>query len=116
MPRIGHSGLVVRCRSRFSFRLQMQLCEASCGYCISAPPSEQQADPATYRPGQQPGEPVPVRPRLAPVGDSRTDAHHFSEDKEPEHMALGAPGSKAGAEPGTEDRDHNEERRACHEG
>jgi len=45
-----------------------------------------QADPAAHRPREQPRQPVPVRPALAPVGNSRADAHQFPDDEEPEHM------------------------------
>ena len=66
------------------------------------PPGKQQTQVAADGPGEQPGQPVPVRPALAPVRDDRGDAHHFAEDEEPEHMPCGATGSKAGAQPGTE--------------
>ena len=55
-------------------------------------PGKQQPDPATYRPGQQPGQPIPVRPPFAPVGDGRDNAHHFSEDEKPQHMTRGIAG------------------------
>src|ERR1051326_1171098 len=80
-----------------------------------APPRQQQAYPAAYRPTQQPRQPVPVWPSLAPVGNRRRDAHHFPDNKEPQHMGPGAAWSEAGANPGTENRDHDKECRARYE-
>src|SRR5208337_4584434 len=88
------------------------LSENSGGGRISPAPGKPQANPTAHRPGEQPGQPVPVRPALAPVGNSRADAHRFPDDKEPEHMQRGAARCKAGAEPGTKDRDDDEEPRA----
>src|SRR5450755_3288022 len=82
---------------------------------ISLAPGEPQADPAAHRPGEQPGQPVPVRPALAPVGNNRNNAHYFPDNEEPKHMPGGAPRSQAGAEPGAEDRDYDEERRTRQE-
>src|SRR3954447_20190558 len=45
-----------------------------------------QSDPTTDGPGEEPGEPVPVRPSLGPVGDDGGDAHSFPEDEEPEDV------------------------------
>jgi hypothetical protein len=39
-----------------------------------------------------------MRPALAPVGNSRADAHRFPNDKEPEHVPRGAARRKPGAE------------------
>lgn len=51
-------------------------------------------------------------PAFGPVGDDGGDAHHFAEDKEPEDMFGGETWRKAGAYPGAQNRDHNEERGA----
>src|SRR5208337_112177 len=90
----------------------LPLSENSGGGRISPAPGKQQADPAAHRPGEQPGQPVPVWPALAPVGDNRADSHRFPDDKEPEHVARGAARSEAGTETGTKDRNDDEERRA----
>ena len=89
--------------SRFSFLSNGRL----------IPPfGKQQPDPAAYGPGEQPRQPIPMRPALAPIGNSCANAHRLPEDKEPEHMTTGAARSKSGAEPGTKNRDDNEKRRA----
>jgi hypothetical protein len=54
-------------------------------------------------------------PALAPVGNGGSDSHHFANDTKPEHVPGGASGSEAGAEPGAQDRDGHEERRAREE-
>src|SRR5271154_2514153 len=83
---------------------------------ISSTPGKQQPDPAAPRPGKQPRQPIPVRPALAPVGNGRADAHHFPDDKEPEHVPPGAARSKASADPCAKNRHNNEERSARDEG
>ena len=75
----------------------------------SSSAGEFQADPAADGPGEQPRDPVPVGPAFGPVGDGSAEAHHFAEDKEPEDVRCGAAGSESGADPGAEDRDHDEE-------
>jgi hypothetical protein len=56
-----------------------------------------------------------MRPSLAPVGNSRGQAHRFPKDKKPEHMRTGAARSQAGAQPCTEDGYDHEARRARHQ-
>lgn len=53
-----------------------------------------------------------MRPALTPVGNRRGDAHYFPDDKEPEYVPGGAGRSKAGAEPRTNNRNDDEQRRA----
>jgi hypothetical protein len=96
-------------------RMVFSRCPILSRHNISATPGEQQSNPTTHRPRKQPGEPVPVRPALAPVGNSRGDAHYFSDNKEPQHMPRRLAWSKARADPRTKNRDHNEARRARHE-
>src|ERR1700678_827347 len=54
---------------------------------VRTPPRQQVADAAAHRPCQQPGEPVPVRPTLAPIGNRRPHAHHFPDAEKPQHMS-----------------------------
>src|SRR5580700_9519058 len=52
-----------------------------------------------------------MRPSFIPVGDCKTETHHFSEDEEPKNMLPGAAWSKARAQPSAEDRDQNKKTR-----
>lgn len=77
-----------------------------------APFSNTQADPAAHWPRQQPGQPVPVRPSLAPVRDRHRDSHHLTDDEEPQHMKRGPPRSEPCTQPCAHNRDHDEQTRA----
>ena len=91
---------------------EMQPLPLPSGDRINLARNEQPADPAAYRPGQQPRQPVPVRPTFAPVWNGGANAHHFTEDEEPKHMPCGTAWGEAGAEPRTQDRDNDEGRSA----